>query len=72
MYFCMFESLDTSISHQILDYKSTFVNSQHKNTYSKDDLVLKYLFKSLELKISGIQKISKSVGTNASKCNVAW
>ena len=30
-----------NISHQLFDYTITFVNSQHENTNSRDDFVLK-------------------------------
>ena len=33
------ESFNTNISHQLFDYKITFVNSQHKNINSKGDFV---------------------------------
>ena len=35
------ESFNKKISHQLLDYKRTFVNSQRENTNSKGDFVLK-------------------------------
>ena len=35
---------NTNISHQLFDKTITFVNSQHKNTYSKGDFVLKNQF----------------------------
>ena len=35
------ESYNTNISHQLLDYTITFVNSQQKNTNSKGEFVLK-------------------------------
>ena len=46
------ESFNTNISHQLFDNTKTFVNSQHSNTNSKGDFVLKTQF---YLKISGIQ-----------------
>ena len=33
-----------SFSYQLLDYKTTFVNSQHENINSKGDFVLKNWF----------------------------
>ena len=42
---CITESFNTNISHQLFDYTITFVNSQHKNTNSKGDFVLKPSFK---------------------------
>ena len=44
---CTPESFNTNISHQ---------NSQHYNTNSKGDFVLKNRFKTFVFKISGIQK----------------
>ena len=44
------------MSHQLFDYKVTFVNSQFENTNSKDDFVVKNRFETLVLKICGIQK----------------
>ena len=41
---CISESFNTNISNQLFDYKITFVNSQHENTKSKGDLVLKKQF----------------------------
>ena len=38
--FCIPESINTKIS-QLFDYKITFVYSQHKNSNSKGDFVLK-------------------------------
>ena len=35
------ESIDTNNSHQSLYFKTTFVNSIHKNTNSKGDVKLK-------------------------------
>ena len=49
------EIFDTNISH-IFYYKLTFMNSQLKNTYSKDNFVIKNRFETIVLKISGIQK----------------
>jgi hypothetical protein len=37
--FCIPETFNTNISHQLLDYTINFVNSQHKNTNSKGDFV---------------------------------
>ena len=39
--FLFTRNFNTNISHQIFDYSITFVNSQHKNTNSKGDFVLK-------------------------------
>ena len=47
------ESFNTNISHQIFNYKTTFVNSQHKHTNSKGS---KKMLLNVHLKISGIQK----------------
>ena len=49
------ESSITNISHQLFDYKITYLNSQHDNTISRDDFVLKNGL-NIFLKISGIQK----------------
>ena len=38
---CISESFNTNISQQFFYNKITCVNSQHKNTNSKDDFVLK-------------------------------
>ena len=45
-----------NILHQLFDYTITFVNSQHYNTNSNGDFVLKTQFSTFALKISGIQK----------------
>ena len=37
----MYNIITIHITHQLIDYKITFVNSKHKNTNSKDDFVLK-------------------------------
>ena len=42
--FCIPESFNTNISHQIFDYTITFLNKQHLNTNSKGDFVLKIRF----------------------------
>ena len=42
--FCIPESFNTNISNQLLEYIITFVNSQHNNTNSKGDFVLKNRF----------------------------
>ena len=42
--FCMPESFNMNISHQLFDKTITFVNSQHKNTNSKGDFLLKNRF----------------------------
>jgi hypothetical protein len=57
--YCIPESF-TYISHQLFDYKITFVNSQHKNTNSKDDFELKNLFETSVLQISGCKNKSES------------
>ena len=41
---CIPENFNTNISHQLFDYTITFVNSQHWNTNSKGDFVLKTRF----------------------------
>ena len=41
---CKPESFNTKILHQLFDYTITFVNSQHKNTNSRCDFVLKNRF----------------------------
>ena len=38
---CLPESFNTNNYTKLFDYKITFVNSQHKNTYSKSGFVLK-------------------------------
>ena len=53
---CIPESFDKNISHQLFDYKITFVISQRKNTNSNDEFVLKNRVEKSILKISGIQK----------------
>ena len=40
-FFCIPESFNTNISHQLFDYKITLLNSQHENMNSKGDFVLK-------------------------------
>ena len=52
------ESFNTNISHQIFDYKITFVNSELENTNSKGDFVLKKRFEMFVLNISGLQNKS--------------
>ena len=42
--FCISESFNTNISHQIFDYKITIVNSHLENTNSKGNFVLKNWF----------------------------
>ena len=44
---CIPESFNTNISHQLFDYKITFVNSQRKNTNSKGDFKLKTWFENI-------------------------
>ena len=51
------ERFNTNISHQLFDYRITFMNSQCENTNSKGDFVLKNRFETSVLKISGIQKL---------------
>ena len=53
--FCILESFNSIISHQLFGYIITFVNLQHENTNSKGDFVRKNRFKMFVLKISGIQ-----------------
>ena len=55
--FCITESFNTNISHQLFDYTITFANSQHYNTNSKGVFVLKNRFQTFALKISGTQKL---------------
>ena len=43
-YICIPESFNTNNSHQLFGYKIIFVNSQHENTNSKGDFLLKNLF----------------------------
>ena len=43
--FCIPESFNTNISHQLFDYIITFVISQHYDLNSKGDFVLKTGFK---------------------------
>ena len=49
------KALMRTFSHQLFDYKITFVNSQIKNIYPIGDFVLKN-----RVKISGIQNKSES------------
>ena len=49
---CIPESFYTKILQQPFDYKITFVNSQHKNSNSKGDFMLKNWFETSVLKIS--------------------
>ena len=60
--FCIPESFNTNISHQLFGYTVTFVNQQHQDTNSKGDFVLKNRFKTLTLNISGIQKQIRRFG----------
>ena len=55
-YICIPKRFNINISHQLLDYKITFVNLQHEKTNSKGDLVQKIRFETFVLKISGIQQ----------------
>ena len=41
---CLPESFDMDISHQLSNCKITFVDSQHENTNSKGDFMLKTQF----------------------------
>ena len=41
---CIPESFNTNISHQLFNYKITFMNSRNKNPNSKDAFVLKNRF----------------------------
>ena len=54
--FCIPESFNTKISHQLFDFKITFVNSHSENKNSKGDFVLKNWFETSVFKISGIQR----------------
>ena len=54
------KSFNAYISHQLFEYKITFVNSQHENTTLKGDFVHKNQFETFVLKISGIQNKSES------------
>ena len=47
---------NTNISHQLFDYKITFVNSQRENINLNVDFVLKNQCETFVLKNSGIQK----------------
>ena len=68
--FCILpESFNTNISHQLLDYKITFVNSQYQNTNSKGNLnsntgfkcmFLKFLVLEINLLIQNIYYISSN------------
>ena len=59
---CIPESCNTKISHQLFDYKITFINSLRKNTNSKGDLnfVLETRFETIVLEISDIQNKPES------------
>ena len=54
--FCIPERL-YHISHQLFNYKIAFVNLHRKNTNSKGNFVQENRFKTLVLKIFGIQNI---------------
>ena len=56
IYFCTPERFNTTISHQLFDYKKTYVNSQHENTNKRGYFVLKNQFYTFVLMIFGIQK----------------
>ena len=45
--FCIQESFNTNISHQLFDYKISFVNSKRENTNLREDFVLKNWFKNV-------------------------
>ena len=53
---CIPESFNMNISHQLIDFEITFVNSQLEFTNSKGDFVLKKPVLNGRLKKSGIQK----------------
>ena len=55
-YFCIPESFNTNISSHLFDYTITFVNSQHYNTNSTGDFVLKNWVQTFVLIISGTDK----------------
>ena len=57
--YCILESFNTNISHQLFYYKINFVISQDENTNSKGDFVLKNRFETFVLNITGIQKKSE-------------
>ena len=46
---------NTNISYQLFDYIINFMKSQHSNTTSKGNFVLKNQYYTLAFKISGIQ-----------------
>ena len=46
------------ISHQLLDYKITYVNSQLEDTHSKGDFVLKNWFETFNFKDFWYTKIN--------------
>ena len=53
---CIPESLVRTFHTSFLTTKQPFINSQHENTNSKGDFVLTNRFKTLVVKISGIQR----------------
>ena len=55
-YFCVPESFNTNISQKLFDY---FVNSQHENTNSKGNFVLKNQFETFVFKDLKMVIISK-------------
>ena len=57
--FCIPKSFNTNISHQLFDDKQkiTFVNTQHENTNSKGDLVLRFKVRFLVFKTKFESKI---------------
>ena len=58
--FCIPESFDTNILHQLFDYTITYVNPQLENTNSKVIFFTQKQFETIVLKISGIQNTSES------------
>ena len=59
-WFCLPESFNMNISHQLLDYKIAFVNSQHEYTNSKGEFVLENRFKMFILKYLEYKNKSES------------
>ena len=52
------ESFNTNSSHQLLDYKITFVNSQYEKRNSKGDFVLKKPVRNVRFKDFWYTKIN--------------
>ena len=50
---CIQGNFNTNISYRLFSYKITFVNSQHENTNSKCDFVIKNWVSKFVFKISG-------------------